>query len=78
MHNESDFLMYTLNAGQPVPPYIPSTTVLGDEYCTHITSGSIKFLIGVNFCGDLHLDVSRCCNKLKLKVKIGISLSIVE
>ena len=27
-------------------------------------------LDGVNFCGDLHLDVSRCSNKLKLKVKI--------
>ena len=32
------------------------------EYYTHATCTSdyIKFLIGVNFCGDLHLDVSRC------------------
>ena len=30
---------------------------------THIiitTSNCIKFLIGVNYYGDLHLDVSRC------------------
>ena len=30
------------------------------EYHTHITSSYINFLIGVNFRGDLHLDVSRC------------------
>ena len=48
------------------------------EYLTHITSNYIKFLIGVNFHGDLHFDVSRCCITLKLKVKIGISLSMVE
>ena len=30
------------------------------EYHTHITSSYIEFLIGVNFHGDLHLDVSRC------------------
>ena len=30
------------------------------EYYTHTTSNYIKFLIGVNFYGDLHLDVSRC------------------
>ena len=29
-------------------------------YHTHITSSYIEFLIGVNFHGDLHLDVSRC------------------
>ena len=39
------------------------------------TSNYIKFLIGVNFHGDLHLDVR---NKSKLKVKIGISLRMVE
>ena len=39
-----------------------------------ITLSYIEFLIGVNFRGDLHLDV----NKLKLKVKIGIFLSMVE
>ena len=32
----------------------------------------------VNFHGNIHLDVSRYCIKLKLKVKIGISLSMVE
>ena len=48
------------------------------EYYTHTTSNYIKFLIGVNFYGDLHLDVIRCWIKLKLKVKIGISLSMVE
>ena len=26
----------------------------------HTTSNFIKFFIGVNFNGDLHLDVSRC------------------
>ena len=39
MHTESenyDFLMYTLNAGQPVHPYIPSTTVLGDTLCDDV------------------------------------------
>ena len=30
------------------------------EYYTHTTSNYIKFLIGVNFYGDVHLDVSRC------------------
>ena len=29
--------------------------------CTHNTSNYIKFLIGVNFHGDLHLDVSISC-----------------
>ena len=27
------------------------------EYHTHTASNYIKFLIGVNFCGDLYLDV---------------------
>ena len=30
------------------------------EYYTHTTSNYIKFLIGVNFYGDVHLGVSRC------------------
>ena len=46
------------------------------EYYTHTTSNYIKFLIGVNFYGDLHLDISRYCIKMKLKVKIGISSSM--
>ena len=47
-------------------------------YYTHNTSNYFKFVIGVNFDGGLHLDVSRCLSKLKVKVKIGISLSMVE
>ena len=46
------------------------------EYRTYTSSNYIKFLIGVNLHGNLHLDVIRI--KLKLKVKIGFSLSMVE
>ena len=39
-------------------------------YYTHTTSHYIQFLIGGNFCGDLHLDIDviRCSIKLKVKV----------
>ena len=48
------------------------------DFCAPRTSSYIKFLIRVNFDGDLHLDVSRCQIKLTLKVKTEISLSMVE
>ena len=41
MHIQSknyDFLMYTLNAGKPVPSYIPSTTVRGDTLLNRCTT----------------------------------------
>ena len=39
---------------------------------------NVKFLIGVHFYGDLNLDDTCSRLKLKLKVKIGFSLIMVE
>ena len=39
------------------------------RYCTHSTSNYIRFLTGVKFDGNIHLDV----NKLKLKATCSYS-----